>query len=99
MLSSPSGTVYVFLASPRNRERAARQQELQLRCFVARGLNPSASTVVGIGTEQYSPDGFSLDIAVHHQPNWTPEHDIALSGIQNELEVLCPSAIFEAQLR
>lgn len=35
---SPNGAVYVFLAGARDEDRDHRSRELQLRCFVARGL-------------------------------------------------------------
>ena len=64
MAPSPSGIVYVFLARPRGVDRKERVAELRNRCFVARGLNKDAVTVIGIATEQYvRGEGFSLDVA------------------------------------
>lgn len=85
MLTAPSGVVYVFLALPRDHDRSLRQKELQLRCFVARGLNKSTTTVVGIGTEQYSSEGYSLDIAIHHQTEWLADQDEIVMQIQADL--------------
>lgn len=83
---SPSGVVYVFLATPRNMPREARKQELTLRCFVARGLHPDATTVVGLATERYQGrPGFSFDALRLHIPKWTEEHDAKCRGIQDEL--------------
>jgi len=85
MLCSPSGVVYVFLAHPRDARRDIRQMELQNRCFVARGLHPQATTVVGIATEQYSKEGHSLDLALHHQPEWREEHQEMVKKMQESL--------------
>lgn len=85
MLTAPSGTVYVFLAYPRESDRQRRKEELQRRCFVARGLNPDAATVVGIATEQYSSEGYSLDLAVHQQIEWLSYHDEMLRELQADL--------------
>ena len=81
-----SGVVYVFLAGDRDQDRELRVRELVLRCFVARGLNPKAATVIGLATEQYVPDaGFSLDAARVTIPDWTAEHERRLEGIQADL--------------
>ena len=93
MLTSPSGVVYVFLASDRaadgetNRlDREARRRELALRCFVARGQTPTSQTVVGIATERYVPGGgFSLDGHLMHKPSWTEADQRASEGIQRDL--------------
>ena len=85
MMLAPSGIVYVFLAWPRDARRDVRQMELQNRCFVARGLHPESTTAVGIATEQYSKEGLSLDIAVHHQPEWGDEHQNMLKKMQEDL--------------
>jgi hypothetical protein len=61
MLVSPSGIVYVFLATPHGTDRRYRAAELGNRCFVARGLNQGHYTVVGLATEQPEPGrGFSF---------------------------------------
>ncbi len=65
--------------------RRTRQAELENRCFVARGLHTSATTVVGIATERYSPEGFSLDLCQLQLPNWTPEHQTTMEAIQADL--------------
>jgi hypothetical protein len=68
-----SGIVYVFLAAPRDLPREDRRIELMGRCYVARDLNPSSSTVIGIGTEVYDSSGFSLDGVYLFKPEWTAE--------------------------
>lgn len=86
MVPSPSGVVYVFLASARDEDRAHRQRELALRCLVARGLNPASQTVVGIATERYlKGGGFSLDGYSLTKPTWTEQDQAALEGIQRDL--------------
>jgi hypothetical protein len=83
---SRSGVVYVFLALSRDFPREQRTKDLGLRCFVARGLNPSATTVVGIATERYEgKPGFSLDGCLLHLPTWTAAHQSQLLAIQKDL--------------
>lgn len=83
---SPSGIVYVFLATKRIEPREHRASELQLRCVVTRGQYPSATTVVGLATERYVRNGgFSLDVARLEIATWTPEHEQAMHRIQAEL--------------
>jgi hypothetical protein len=85
MLEAPSGVIYVFFAAPRDYDRQVRQAELANRCFVARGLHPSSTTVIGIATERYEPEGFSLDLCQLCLPRWTPEHQREMAAMQTEL--------------
>jgi hypothetical protein len=86
MMRAPSGVVYVLLACPHVTDRQFRKAELQTRCFVARGLNLEAQTVVGIATEQYvRGQGFSFDVVHLHIPEWTAEQQHALEGMQRDL--------------
>ncbi|SPE26169.1 conserved hypothetical protein [Acidobacteriia bacterium SbA2] len=85
MLVAPSGVVYVFFAAPRGYDRQVRQAELANRCFVARGLNPSSTTVIGVATERYDPRGYSLDLCQLFLPRWTPEHQSEMAAMQTEL--------------
>lgn len=69
MFLSNSGVVYVFLIGEHKEDkRDLRYKELGLRCLVARMLNESATTVVGLatnsaeGVEGYSIDLFRLEI-------------------------------------
>jgi hypothetical protein len=86
-MRSPSGVVYVFLATPHGFPRDVRQAELANRCFVVRGLNPQATTVVGIATEQYTPSrkGFSFDLVHTFKPSWTPEDQAMMENMQRDL--------------
>jgi hypothetical protein len=85
MLEAPSGVVYVFFAAPREYGRKLRQAELGNRCFVARGLHASSTTVVGIATERYDGPGHSLDLCQLFLPNWTPKHQTNMVEMQAEL--------------
>ncbi|MSO19724.1 MAG: hypothetical protein EXQ56_04560 [Acidobacteria bacterium] len=85
MLQAPSGVVYVLFAAPRSYERHFRQAELGNRCFVARGLHPSATKVIGIATEQYSPQGYSLDLCQLRLPTWTAEQQATMEAMQADL--------------
>jgi len=86
MMKSPSGVVYVFLASPHGTPREARQAELGNRCFVARGLNQECSRVVGIATERYEKGkGFSLDLCNVFRPNWSADNQRLMEQIQKDL--------------
>jgi hypothetical protein len=83
---SPSGIGYVFLARPHGTSRKERIDELQVRCFVVRGLLPDVTTVVGLATERYERGrGFSLDLALLHLPDWTAEHQAQMEQIQAKM--------------
>lgn len=86
MRASPSGILYVFLACKRGTERKNRIAELQVRCFVARGLNPESKTVIGLATERYEEEkGFSLDAFCLEKQIWTEEDQKKLEYLKNEL--------------
>lgn len=86
MMKSPSGVVYVFLASPHGTPREERKAELGNRCFVARGLNPECSHVVGIATERYEKGkGFSLDLCNSFRPNWSADDQRLMEQMQKDL--------------
>ncbi len=81
-----SGVVYVFLALPHGIDRKERALELQLRCFVARGLNKDSTTAVGIATEIYKPQaGFSLDLVFLYKEDWTSDDQKTSDGIRSDL--------------
>ena len=85
-VTSPSGVVYVFLATPHGYPRETRTAELSNRCFVARGLSPDAHVIVGLGTEQYTPGkGFSLDLIHLYKPEWTEKDQEVMEAMQRDL--------------
>lgn len=79
-----SGVVYVFLARPHDEARRYRIAELAARCFVARGLEPEQTTVVGIATEEYTPGGFSLDLYYLQKQTWSSEDKARLQYLQEQ---------------
>jgi hypothetical protein len=82
-MQSPSGVVYVFLACPHGEDRQYRMAELGLRCFVARGVTPRCTTVIGVATEQYVPGtGFSLNLHYLQLDSWTAEQQAFLKGAE-----------------
>ena len=86
MTKSPSGVVYVFLATPHGYPRETRTAELSNRCFVARGLSPDAQLIVGVATEQYAPgQGISLDLVHMYKPEWTGKDQEIMEGMQRDL--------------
>ncbi len=86
MAPSPSGIIYVFLALGRDVPREMRTKELALRCFVARGLHPTSTEVIGLATERYEGEpGLSFDGCYVYLPTWTPEHQQRLEALQKDL--------------
>lgn len=82
---SPSGILYVFLACPHSEDSKHRVAELNARCFVARGLNPECTTIIGIATEQYEIEkGFSMDAVYLFKDTWTLEDKTQLEYLQKE---------------
>jgi hypothetical protein len=73
------------LATPRDTPRELRQAELSNRCFVARGQDPATTTVVGLATEQYTPEGFSFDLVHTYKPEWTPKDQEMMERMQSDL--------------
>ncbi len=96
MHKSLLGIVYVFLALPHGTDRRERAEELQLRCFVARGLNQGSDTVVGIATEIYKPNaGFSLDLVFLYKNEWTAEDQEVFDQIRSRLGYFVKSIVTE----
>lgn len=84
LFPSPSGTTYVLLVCERERDRKQRRTELLGRCFVARGLNPTSSVIVGIATEHPDQSGNSYDVCHLEIPEWTDEDKAQADAIQKE---------------
>jgi hypothetical protein len=63
-----------------------------LRSFVARGLHPEHTTVVGIATERYEAHkGFSLDVVCLTKKDWTAEDRTEVDRIQERFGYFaCP---------
>jgi hypothetical protein len=87
MLLADSNILYVFLAVRLDVDRKARAAELEMRCYVARGLHQDRQTVIGLATERYDPKngGFSFDVAYLHMPVWGEEEQRQLKNIQEKL--------------
>lgn len=86
IVPSPSGVVYVLLATRRGLDREHRKAELGGRCWAARGLNPTCRTVIGIATERYEgKPGFSFDAIRLTKSDWTDEDEAHKLYLQNEL--------------
>jgi len=79
-------TAFVFLIG-KTADREFRWRDLSLRCLVVRGRLPNVTTVVGIATDRpgTSEIGYSSDIVYLHIPEWTPEAEKHVSGIQSDL--------------
>lgn len=74
----------MFLKGPKNEDRGDRRAELAARCFVARGLNPSFKTVVGLATEIYDGSGHSFDAVYLHLPVWSEENQREMVKLREE---------------
>jgi hypothetical protein len=79
-----SGTTYVLLVCEKERDRNERRNELLERCFVARGIVPTSSVIVGIATEHPDPSGNSYDVCHLEIPEWTEEDRAQAEAIQKE---------------
>lgn len=85
VVQSPSGVVYVFLATPKTYDRASRRNELLGRLVIARGMHQNSKVVVGIATEEYEPKGgFSIDTAAYFKEEWTPEDQAEMERLQGQ---------------
>lgn len=79
-------TAFVFLIGQTS-DRESRVQELSLRCYVIRGRLSNVTTIVGIATDRpgTSEIGYSSDIVYLYMPEWTPENEEDVRGIQADL--------------
>jgi hypothetical protein len=85
VVQSPSGVVYVYLATPRSQDRVLRSRELLGRMFIARGMIKTARTVIGIATEEHEESaGFSIDTAAYIKEEWTAEDQAQMEEMQRE---------------
>ncbi len=83
---SPSGIMYVFLATRHGESRDSRMNELSLRCFCIRGSYPEYKTLIGVATEKYiKGKGFSLDTGYYHFPTLTSEDMENIKEMRKEL--------------
>jgi len=86
LMQSPSGVNYVLLRMPPQMDRQKYLRELELRCFVARGISSGSSTVIGIGVSDAGNQGFALTILYYDHPEWTLEDAATAKAIQEELD-------------
>ena len=86
---SPSGVAYIFGTYPRDWTHEARTTNLTNRCFVARSPSVTgATTVIGIATEVYDPEGSSLDAVYLHMPEWAEEDEQIAKAARERLGIL-----------
>lgn len=63
----------------------SKEKELELRCIVARYLNPSVNTVIGIGIGSNGKDDSVYDICYHYIPETSDDFIKQAREIQQEL--------------
>jgi hypothetical protein len=87
LVRSPSGVVYVFLMLPLGTDRRVRSEELEQRCFVARGMFPDATEVIGMGTESYDVNngGSSFDLIYFQKETWEAEDQALAEKMKGNL--------------
>ena len=78
-------TTYCFLFMEDGKgERKRRKAMLSLMCFVARGLYPENTKVIGIATEAANA---SYDFCLRVQPTWTSKDERTKTKIQQEIGI------------
>ncbi len=85
-IKAPSGIIYVFMLAPHDdNDRERRMEELGLRCFVARTINPDSKIVIGIATNPYEKGGgHSYDLFYFELLKLTQEFKEYVQKIQQE---------------
>ncbi len=83
LIKSNDDLIYVFLLGDFN-ERERRMRELQLRCFVARSKF-NCTKIIGLATEKYSKDGYSMDFSYSHYPYFDDESIQKAKELSEEL--------------
>jgi hypothetical protein len=88
-------TTYCFLFMEDGHElpRKRRTAMLSLMCFVARGLPPFNSRVVGVATEK---ENRSYDYCIFIQPKWRPEDEARKLEIQKEYGIFVNPKVLQA---
>jgi hypothetical protein len=80
-----SGVTYVFYNPRVSDERETRKHKLALRCVVARNEIRENKTVLGIGFNvDRVPQGYAVDLAYLHFPEWTPKQQKDAEEIKRE---------------
>ena len=82
-----TGATYVFIACPIVIPPEARKQELQFRCFVARGKYLDSKTVIGVAVAiegRESHIGPLADLSYVHLPEWSDERSAIMDEIQRK---------------
>ncbi len=86
MVVSPSQVTYVFLAVPYGTDPKLLNAELELRCFLARGMNRRSSIVVGIGTEYFENEKSSaLFFYYLEKSDWSADDETHANKMKEEL--------------
>ena len=82
--SQRDGVLYVFLHAF-DQDRQSTVKELQVRCYVARGMNKERHTVVGIAFD-WNTEISKVQMMAYwlRMPDWTQEDDELLEGMQRE---------------
>lgn len=76
--------MYVFMPLKKN-NWIGKEKELEMRCIVARYLNPQVDTVIGISIGSNEDDESVYDICYHHIPKMTNELKLRAEEIRQEL--------------
>jgi len=78
-----SNVIYLFLLGD-YKDRELRSKELQMRSFVARGIF-DCDTIVGLATEKYNPNGYSIDFSYTFLPEFSDDLRTKAKKLSNEL--------------
>ena len=86
MLLPQPGAKHMYVFMPLTKKNwEGKEKELELRCIVARYLNPSVDTIIGLGIGSNGIDGSVYDICYHYIPEITDEFILNAKEIQQEL--------------
>lgn len=78
-------TTYCFLiVTSEDYPRPARQSILQHMCFIARGLPPQNTRVIGVAT---SVENVNYDFAYLNMPEWLPEHEARKKALRDKFGI------------
>ena len=86
MLLPQPGAKHMYVFMPLTQKNwEGKEKELELRCIVARYLNPSVETIIGIGIGSNGKDESVYDICYHYIPEITDEFIKNAKEIQQKL--------------
>ena len=94
VLTAPSGTIYVFVFFPAEKDSRSRTAELGCRCLIARHIVGRGDTIIGVGLSGHVPGvGSTSDLIYMNLPDWSAVEDEKAVKMKADLGFFAGTAI------